>query len=144
MKRHTSRTFRSTLFSALAVLPVLFLLSACDSSSGDNPTLDEVTPVDNKNATVELAQVPQGANASLVLVNVTNAVPGTTVEQINAQNTETGSVGKAGVYQREHFTYVNGSGTVTIIVTLTDPSGEALIKEVKTDIPGAAPGNLAP
>lgn len=153
MKKSILHLHISRLPSVILFSISLLMLSACDSgggggsepapASGDDPQV-LVPPANNKKANFLVTLAPQGANNYLLIVGITDAVPGSSVKQSNAQNTFNGTINKAGIYQKEHAVYAAGSGQVTVIVTLTDPEGEVLIKELKKQIPNATLDELAP
>jgi hypothetical protein len=153
MKKSNFHYYLSRICSVVLFTLSLLVFSACDSDgggsspSGDGAPGDEapvIVPPNNKNAEFLLTVGPQGVNNYLVIVGITDAVPGSSVKQSNAQNTFNGTINQAGIYQKEHAAYPAGSGQVTVIVTLTDPEGEVLIKELKKQIPNAPLDELAP
>ncbi len=140
MKTMILKTQRTSRYFCLMTVFILLIFTGCDSGGGEGgggeaPLVEEDLPANNKAANFLLTLAPQGGDQYLLIVGITDAVPGTSVKQSNAQNIFTGTVNGAGLYQKEHAVYEAGSGEVTVIVTVTDPEGEVLIKELKKKIP---------
>ncbi|WFB36028.1 hypothetical protein P3T73_17890 [Kiritimatiellota bacterium B12222] len=138
-----NKLYISRLFSMLIAVAVV-TLTGCDSGGdgggggdGDGGEVHPAitTPENNKSANFQLTLAPQGGEEYMLIVIITKAVPGSSVNQSNAENNYTGSINESGIYQREHAVYNAGSGEVTVTITITDPDGEVLTKALKQKIP---------
>ncbi|GEM_PF-5871861 len=147
-----------TLISQISLFALLLIASGCNGGGGgggngggggggggggvdlggDEEVVappEEESPADNKGAEFSLITAPSGLTKYKVILTIENLIPGTKVKQENAQAILFGEVGNAGVYTREHFTYDAGSGKVSLVVTLTDPNDQVLLKNLEVDIP---------